>query len=215
MMRSSVARLAESGNAVRRAKETQSDGSVETADWGQFCLQGFHHHVAGWRQSEPLVSRLRGGVVFFDIQPQTGNVRRRGGFGLQVLDQLAEDPLASKVGMHIDTLQPPNLAVAPVAPFKRVHHLADHSPVEAGDEVTAVTRIRQDRPHTELHGRTIELLAFGLGRQTTVEVNDDLFVSRIGLSDDERHHRTLALLEQRIWTPFPDPRTIISTAPPF
>ena len=98
--------------------------------------------------------------MLFNVESQPNNSWRGVGFRLKMLNELSEDATSSKVRMHIHALQPPNLAVTPIAPFERVHHLTDDAIIECGHEVSAMPGIAQDRSHAELDGRVIKLRGF-------------------------------------------------------
>ena len=90
--------------------------------------------------------------------------------------------------MNVDALQPPDLAVAPVAPFEGVHHLADDLVADARQEISAVLRVREDRTHAKLDGRAVELFAFRFLGQAAIELDDDLFVGRCGRANRDGGH---------------------------
>src|SRR5271157_781647 len=84
------------------------------------------HRVAAGLHSKGLVGLLGAEVAVLDVKPQADDVE--GGCQGLVVNmpvQSLEDALAAEIGLDIDALQPPDPAVAPVAPLACDGRLAD------------------------------------------------------------------------------------------
>jgi hypothetical protein len=61
--------------------------------------------------------------------------------------QCAENTKAPMPGMHIDALDPPDLAVSPIAPLESVCRLAYHLAVNHGNEIASPGPFGNEAPH--------------------------------------------------------------------
>src|SRR5690349_21688787 len=126
--------------------EEQGEGRTEEFRWGKERLEkALEDEVAGVTHAERLVSGPSGGVVLFDVETHAGGAFGASG-GDDVFVEGAEDAAAAEVGTHVDALNPPEGAVAPVAPFVGDHQLADDGAwfggiCGSGHEVTALGRV--------------------------------------------------------------------------
>ena len=150
--------------------------------------QVLHHQVAGHPHAQAGVGGLGDRVLAFHVEPQPHHARIGGGQRLQMLVQRAADAPAPVVGVHVHALDPPDVAVAPVAPLVRVHHLADDAAVRARDVVGAARRARQQPPHPVAQGPAIEAYALALVGEAGVEVDDRVQVVESRLPDRELAH---------------------------
>jgi len=90
-----------------------------------------------------------------------------------MLKQGAEDTFAAKILQHIDTLKPPEIAIAPVAPFISDHDLANDFPIHFGDIVQAFGWISQDGRYTFGDTVRIEVQLLRFFSQSQVKFSDD------------------------------------------
>ena len=82
---------------------------------------------------------LRGRIVQFDVEPQAHDAWRAAGERVDMIVQRAKYAATSYGRFDVNALDPPELAVAPVAPFVRDHELADRTArVVFGDEIAAM-----------------------------------------------------------------------------
>src|SRR5438874_2628987 len=84
-------------------------------------------------------------VLTDNQQPHADDVGLVAGGSEDVLVKLAKDAMAPRCGSDVDALNPPEGAVAPVAPLERDAKLADHTPIGLGDEIAALGMIAQHR----------------------------------------------------------------------
>ena len=102
--------------------------------------------VAAGFHAQGLVGLLGAEVAILDVEPQADDVGAAG-LVVDVPVESPEDALAAEVGLNIDALQPPDPAVAPVAPLAGDGRLADQPGVLAamdlGDPVAEAIGIGQ------------------------------------------------------------------------
>src|SRR5262249_34677475 len=84
------------------------------------------HKVARALHAQAQIGLLRDMVLFFDIETQSDHGRIGDGRRMDMLIESTENTLAARVSADIDALDPPDPAIAPVAPLARQHQLADH-----------------------------------------------------------------------------------------
>src|SRR6516162_4490092 len=90
-----------------------------------------------------LIGRLRDVIVMLDVKPHADDIRLRACVLQQVLEELAKDAVPARRRCDVDALDPPKVAVAPVAPFAGDSELADALPLEFRDEVASLERIAE------------------------------------------------------------------------
>src|SRR5262249_21005466 len=88
---------------------------------------------------------------------------------------------------HVDALQPPEPAVAPVAPLEGHAELPERLALVLGQEVVALVLIGEEGGDAGAQPRGIEALAFGLLGQPGVELADDRLIAGPGRASDKRH----------------------------
>src|SRR5262245_14843502 len=106
--------------------------------------RAFADQVARFLESEMLVRRLSAGVVFLDVEPQANDIPGVAGPFHQRAVQGAEHAVPPVLLADVDTLHPPEPAVAPVAPFERRHHLSDDLATRFRDQIKPAGRVRED-----------------------------------------------------------------------
>src|SRR4051812_42185232 len=87
----------------------------------------FENPIARVDHAERGIGRLCACVVAFDVQAQADDAGRRTRELFDMRVQRGEYALAAMSGRDIDALDPPPVAVAPVAPFAREHQRADRA----------------------------------------------------------------------------------------
>lgn len=100
-----------------------------------------------------------------------------------MFEQGAKNPLAAEFFHDIDALNPPEIPVAPIAPFVSDQQLAGSHPVTFGNEVNALGRILQQRHHARCHARRLEPQLLGFQRQTHIAIGDERGVGDFCLAD--------------------------------
>ena len=134
--------------------------------------------------SEPFVRFLRSRVVTLDIEANTANISCLFRFSHHVRVKRFENSLSARGLIYVNTLQPPEVAVAPVAPFVRDQHLTDKVFTEFGDKIRSFGRIAHQSFDTGANGCRIETNVFSLMRQERIEVSDDFNVPQFSFSDN-------------------------------
>jgi hypothetical protein len=107
------------------------------------------------------VRGLGAAVVALDVEPKTTNRALFRCLGLQVAIEPPIDTSPSERGQHVDALDPPEIAVSPVAPFPRHHRCGDD--------------MRQEH------------LAFRLERHCAVEGDEHRRIARYSAADLRAH----------------------------
>lgn len=91
--------------------------------------------IFGRSHAKLLVGIAGATVLRMHVKPDPADVASSAGEVLEMLEERAENTLASKIYSDVDTLQPPEIAVTPVTPFVGDHHLANHFSLGFGDVV--------------------------------------------------------------------------------
>src|SRR5438445_2693703 len=114
------------------------------------------HRVMRLRKAERGVGLLRASVVALDIKTQADDAGRctRKTFRLRM--QRAIDAEAAEGFSHVDTLYPPPVAVAPVAPFVRDHQTTGNGTITLCDQIEAARRLGQNGGNTRTQHGGIE-----------------------------------------------------------
>jgi hypothetical protein len=116
------------------------------------------------------------------VQAQRAHVFPLASQSFQVLEELAENALAPKVRPDVHALDPPQIAVAPIAPFVSNHQLAGQRAVNLRDEINALGGIIQQRRNAGLNASGIQPQTFRFNRQAQIKIGDDSRVGRSCLS---------------------------------
>jgi hypothetical protein len=101
----------------------------------------------------------------------------------KMIEQRSKDSPLPKLPFHINTLKPPYIAVAPITPFIRYHHLANDSAVGFGKIIQAFCGIAQQRRHSQVNTVWVEFQLFSLICQPKVEFGYDGSISWLSWSD--------------------------------
>jgi hypothetical protein len=86
------------------------------------------------------------GVVVVHVEPHAHGAGAAGLFACVGVKR-PEHAAAAVVGLHVHALDPPDVAVAPVAPLLRDHELPDNVPAGVGNEIQRLGGVRQAAAH--------------------------------------------------------------------
>ena len=152
--------------------------------------------VARSLHAHSFVDPLGACVLDVHVEAQAANVAGGAGPGLDVFVQAAVDAHAAGFVGNEDALDPPEPAVAPVAPFSGDQHLADHSLPAFGHVVNAAGRIRQQVGDAGANRFRIELPLLGLHRHRNIIGGDGISIGRDGLTNIDYAHERSSRLSQ-------------------
>src|SRR5204863_1815191 len=82
------------------------------------------------------------------------------------------NPAPPEFCRDVDALNPPEVAVSPIAPFMGNHQLASYPPIELGNEVDGLSRIGDRRAHATFEFWAIQREMFSFLGQSRVEIGD-------------------------------------------
>src|SRR6266481_3048767 len=95
----------------------------------------FQHQISRFDHPQTPVGLLGSMVLVIDIESQADDRRIvSGGMG-NVFKECPEDAAAAGLQAHVDALNPPKPAVAPIAPFGRDHDLPNHKSGILGQKI--------------------------------------------------------------------------------
>src|SRR5262245_10543922 len=151
------------------------------------AVEAFHNEIAARRQTQIAVGFVGTGVLFFDVKAQADDAGVGFGFTAQLVEERPEDPLSAMLRMNVHALQPPDVAIAPVAPLVGVHQLPDGAPRVGGDQVTSLAGVGQQSPHAWLDMRAVEYFPLTLFGQEAIEFDDCRPVVRDSGTDSNGH----------------------------
>jgi hypothetical protein len=140
------------------------------------------HLVIRFFQAQPLIRFLRSGVVAFHIEAHSANVPGDFRFGHDMRVERFENAFPARGFVDVNTLQPPEIAVAPIAPFVSDQHLADDLSADFGNEIGSFRGITQQRFDAGADASGVELNALCLVCQARVEIGDDTKVAQFSFS---------------------------------
>src|SRR5262245_44300103 len=96
-----------------------------------------------------------------------------------MLEESAKDAEATGVRAHIYALNPPEKAIAPVAPFLRDAELAKHLAIFIREKIQPLVRIGEHGGDAAAQRGVIECLAFGFFGEAAVVFDDELQIARL------------------------------------
>ena len=134
-------------------------------------------------QLEPRIGLERPIVVLFNIKPDAGNIPLLLRLGQNKVKQSQEDAAPPKVRPDEDALQPPKIAIAPIAPFVGNHQLPHDLRARLGHKISAFGGVAQNRVHARLNRRGLQNEILGLPGQFDIKPRQDVHVSRNSFSD--------------------------------
>ena len=129
------------------------------------------------------ISRLRAPIASLHVQAETadGAVLRRE--HLHVPIQARVDAAAAELRLHVDALDPPEVAVSPVAPLFGDHQRGDQLAAELRHRVEARVGPAQKSAHAGADDLRHQYLALGLERHRAVERDERRGVAPRGLAN--------------------------------
>ena len=145
----------------------------------------FEHRVVVSIHPELCVHRLRPGVLPLHIQSKPHRPRRLR-FVARVFVQPAVPAFAPMIGVDVDGLDPPDVGIAPIAPFESDHELRDHPVVFHPNVVVPLARVGENGPHTGLNSVRIEVYILGFFGHGDVSKDDSVGVFELGESNHKR-----------------------------
>ncbi len=101
-----------------------------------------------------------------------------------MLKERPKNSAAAKLLHDIDALNPPEISIAPVAPFVGEQQLADGFAAAFRDEINSFRGVTEQGAHAERHPRRVECQQLGFPGKAYVAVRDELRVGKRGWSDD-------------------------------
>src|SRR5262249_52848097 len=146
-------------SASRRTSSSRCFSSAISAGISSLDAIATHHHSAptthhsplttlerislqqqiiGDLHAQPSIRLLRGLIMAIHVKPDPNHVRSLPRRPLHMIVQGLEHAFAACVGTDVDALDPPEPAIAPVAPFPGHHHLAENFTVLFADEIAAL-----------------------------------------------------------------------------
>lgn len=96
----------------------------------------------------------------------------------KVAIQEAEDAATSGLRTYVNGLDPPKVAVAPIAPFGRVHELAKRPPVLVRDVISALGWVIEESANALQQQPAIKLPVLGFRGDAGVAVDDELEIRK-------------------------------------
>ena len=100
-----------------------------------------------------------------------------------VPEERSENSLPAKLLFDIDTLNPPEISVAPIAPFAGDEQLAGGPAADLREEISSFGQVVQQRGDSGGHASRVKFAAFSFERDARIEVRDDCDVGERGLSN--------------------------------
>jgi hypothetical protein len=134
------------------------------------------HRVTAGLHSQGLVSSLGAYVAILDVESQADHVGSCQGLLAKVPVKSLEDAPTTKIGVYVHALQPPDPAVAPVAPLAGDSGLADEPRTLRGgqfrDPVAQQIRLGQSACDAPIEDCSFKHFLLCLDRQQAVELDD-------------------------------------------
>src|SRR5690606_13899637 len=145
----------------------------------------FVHEVSALVHAELAIDLLGDGVGPFDIEPDAAYRAVVEGASHHFLVEVAVDAESPVPRSHVDALNPPELAVAPVAPLIGDHQAAASGSLAHGRELEAALAIGHHGGDAAAHSLRVQFAFLGLLRHGNVERGNGFDVGGIGLAHDD------------------------------
>ena len=139
------------------ATEGMPDALRKPSRWEKPCLRlargiratpfVFKQRVLGLVHSQLAVDLGRGAVGAVDVEPQAANIGALKTNLSNMPVQSLKHAVPAMFAGDVHALNPPEIRVAPVAPFAGHHCLPDHVPLDLGHEVSPPARILERVSH--------------------------------------------------------------------
>jgi hypothetical protein len=136
-------------------------------------------------QADPLVNAFGVLVLPLDIEAQSADIFPRHGQLANMGMEGFKDSFPAEGFLDINTLNPPEIPVPPIAPFKCDQELANDPAAGLREKVKTLRRVPQDRADTVEQPNGIESATFRFLRQLLIELRDDGSIAQSGLSNDD------------------------------
>ena len=133
----------------------------------------FENFVVRPLHSQTVVSFPRGCIAQIHVKPQPTNVLLLSRQIVNVAKQRPKNPVAAKFLLHINTLNPPEISVAPIAPFTSDEQLAGDLAIEFRKKISPFHGIIQQRRDACAHARRFEFPTFSFLRDSCVKIRDN------------------------------------------
>src|SRR5262245_59014542 len=131
-----------------------------------------HQRIVCGIEAQAAIGAVRGLVVTVHVQAQAADLRVGARQPLEMAEECREYAATSRLGEHVHGLDPPEKAIAPIAPLGGEHELSHGLPVALGDEVATLGRRREQRLDAGTQLRRIEFLVLGFACQPRIAVDD-------------------------------------------
>src|SRR5271154_6963100 len=118
-------------------------GVSEPLDQRLIPKQSLEYVIMRFGHPESAVRRPGAAVIIFHVEAQTANAGGARSFGLDEIKQRLENAATPELRVHVNTLQPPIVAVAPIAPFMGDEQLANNVAADNGNEVSPFGGVAQ------------------------------------------------------------------------
>ena len=145
----------------------------------------FEQFVIGGLQAEAVVGLARAGVVRVHVEAQAADVRLLPREFVQVSEHRAEHAAAAAGFDHEDALDPPEISVAPIAPFVGDEQLAGARAIGFGDEINSLRGVAQQGVDAGGDAFGMQPPMLGLEREAQIAVREERGVGGGGMSDDD------------------------------
>jgi hypothetical protein len=145
----------------------------------------FKQFVVGGLQSQAVVSLAGAGIVRVHIQAQAADVGSLAGEIVQMTEQGAEHAAAAAVLADEHALDPPEISVAPIAPFVGDEQLPGEGAVDFRHKINSFRGIAEQGVDAGSDPFGIKPPLFGLEREAEIAVRNKGGVGSFGLSDDD------------------------------
>ncbi len=139
---------------------------------GLRALHPFADFVVVAAHAELLIDLLGAGVAFLHVETQAADVMARFGQGLYMVEELLEDTATASFRDHINALDPPDIAVAPIAPLVGDEQGAEDAIAFKCDVIAAMLRLLENGEDTRSALQRIEAQLLRLPRHGELKIGD-------------------------------------------
>lgn len=145
--------------------------------------QSLENHIARFTKAQTSVAFSGRSILSLHVEADAAAIDIRFTEFFNVHKESSEHALAAKIGMHVDTLNPPDLAVPPIAPLKRMSRLPHDSSVDHSHKVPSSLGLGNKASDSVSDRSGIKFPSFGFPTQRKVEMGNGFYVCGYGLSD--------------------------------
>lgn len=137
---------------------------------------GFEKVVIGLFQAEAIVSLFCFVIVSFDVKAEAANVRAIFGESVDVIVEPFEDARAAEFFRDINALYPPEIAVAPIAPFISDEELSGDDPfvvpLDFSEIINAFSSVVEEGGDAFAGAVRVESALLGFPGHAQIEIGD-------------------------------------------